>query len=392
MRSIYLVLVLSPGLCWGQGWQQLPDFPGTARDDAASFTIGNDTYVGTGMEVGWGLTNDWWKFDGTTFQWSQVASLPSSGRQYCTGLEMDGKGYLFGGVDSTGALNDFWEYDPLSDQWDQLPNMPSTGRYACAGCGYGSVAYIATGMMETGIPTNEFWKYNNQSQTWTQQDPIPGIPRHRTAYSCVNDFKIFGGADSLGNALSDAWQFPMNAIGAGWVQSADLYSPRYGADAEYWMIIGGASSDTLFHDDFWSYDFFLGAQPLPSFPGGPRRGGVTGVIQGLGVAFLYGTGIDQNLVRQNDWWMILFPSNIDEVGELPIALHPNPATDRVRPELPENWPFAECVVRDVLGRVVHKQHVEQGSFIDLAGLPAGRYDLMVQYGDERLRAALIVVP
>jgi N-acetylneuraminic acid mutarotase len=57
-----LLLVLGTAL-HAQVWQQLPDFPGTARDDAAAFSIGNRIHVGTGMEVGWGLTNDWWCFD-----------------------------------------------------------------------------------------------------------------------------------------------------------------------------------------------------------------------------------------------------------------------------------------------------------------------------------------
>lgn len=58
MRSLLPLLLLISSAVSAQTWQQLPDFPGNARDDAASFSIGNKIYVGTGMEVGWGLTND----------------------------------------------------------------------------------------------------------------------------------------------------------------------------------------------------------------------------------------------------------------------------------------------------------------------------------------------
>ena len=56
MRSLLPFLLLSATVVSAQTWQQLPDFPCTARDDAASFSIGNKIYVGTGMEVGWGFT------------------------------------------------------------------------------------------------------------------------------------------------------------------------------------------------------------------------------------------------------------------------------------------------------------------------------------------------
>jgi hypothetical protein len=35
-----------------QTWTQLLDFPGSARDDAAGFIIGNTFYVGTGLDGG----------------------------------------------------------------------------------------------------------------------------------------------------------------------------------------------------------------------------------------------------------------------------------------------------------------------------------------------------
>src|SRR5690606_1528968 len=64
-----------------QSGQQLPDFPGTARDDATAFSIGGKVYVGTGMEVGWGLTNDWWCYDAGTGNWEAMPAMPASPRQ-----------------------------------------------------------------------------------------------------------------------------------------------------------------------------------------------------------------------------------------------------------------------------------------------------------------------
>jgi N-acetylneuraminic acid mutarotase len=57
MRPLLPFLLAVGTTLHAEVWQQLPDFPGTARDDAAAFSIDNKIYVGTGMEVGWGLTN-----------------------------------------------------------------------------------------------------------------------------------------------------------------------------------------------------------------------------------------------------------------------------------------------------------------------------------------------
>jgi N-acetylneuraminic acid mutarotase len=46
---ILLVLCLSTLFSFSQDWIQKQDFPGPARDDGASFKIGNKAYCGTGM-------------------------------------------------------------------------------------------------------------------------------------------------------------------------------------------------------------------------------------------------------------------------------------------------------------------------------------------------------
>ena len=112
VRNLFLIGILGASVASAQTWEQLPDFPGTPRDDAASFMIGDHIYVGTGMEVGFGLTNDWFRFDMISETWDPIASMPASPRQYCTAFTVDDTGYVFGGIDSTGALNELWAYDP----------------------------------------------------------------------------------------------------------------------------------------------------------------------------------------------------------------------------------------------------------------------------------------
>src|SRR5690606_26456592 len=92
--------------------------------------IGNTIYVGTGMDVGFQLTNDWYAYDTATDSWESMASLPASARQYCAAFSIDGKGYLVGGIDANGPLSDLWMYDPLTNDWNSMTSLPDQGRYA----------------------------------------------------------------------------------------------------------------------------------------------------------------------------------------------------------------------------------------------------------------------
>ena len=57
-------------------WQEMETFIGTARDDAVGFSINGKGYAGSGREIGFALTNDFFEYDPDTAQWTEVASLP----------------------------------------------------------------------------------------------------------------------------------------------------------------------------------------------------------------------------------------------------------------------------------------------------------------------------
>ena len=51
------------GYTYGQSWEETSTFSGTPRDDASYFKIGSKHYIGTGREVGFGCTRDFYFFD-----------------------------------------------------------------------------------------------------------------------------------------------------------------------------------------------------------------------------------------------------------------------------------------------------------------------------------------
>ncbi|MFZ1688670.1 MAG: kelch repeat-containing protein [Flavobacteriales bacterium] len=378
MRNILDPLLIAVALDGpAQIWTQLPDFPGTARDDAATFALDEDIYVGTGMEVGWALTTDWWRYSAFSGQWSSVASLPASGRQYCTAFGELDKGYLFGGLDSSGALNELWEYDDGTDTWTQLPSLPGPGRYAGVGWINSGTAYIATGMMDGNVPTKEFWSYDTGLQQWTQLDDVPGPSRHRAM--CFGNGYVAGGADSSWQALEDAYYYS-GFIGAQWAQISPLPQPRYGAggsSGSYHIICGASGAPTL-HDEAWQYLSFW--DPVPAFPGGGRRGGVCSAFFGLSGEVFFGLGLDDSLVRHDDWWSIQYAGGISDVVSMPLTVHPNPGTDVLTIDPCVEAPL-HLRIHDIGARTFHQSVIAGSTSLDPTNWASGVY--VIEAEDEQ---------
>lgn len=396
MRPLLPIVLLIGTTASAQTWQQLPDFPGTARDDAASFTIGSKIYVGTGMEVGWGLTNDWWCFDAATDTWSAIAAMPASQRQYCAAFTVNDTGYVFGGKDGSGPLNELWAYYPASNQWVQKSVMPAEARYASAAVEGWNYGIVATGMLQSGAPTKEAWKYFPATDSWQAMNPVPGPSRHRAvAFLDGGGMLITGGADSAGTALSDAWSYPVWFETGTYYPRAALPAGRIDAKSgapDVMVVAGGASDATTFHDEVWdgtSADW----NALPAFPAGPRRGAVgAGIPHQWDNAFYFGLGLDGGLVRHNDWWRLDFATGITEEGTPRIMLFPNPASSAVTIRWPETWPTARICMFDALGRVKYDRQMNQGASLDVGSLPPGQYVIDLQHGPDRLRGLLTKLP
>lgn len=370
----------------------MADFPGTARDDAAVFHSYDKIYVGTGMEVGWGLTNDWYAYSMATEEWEPVAPLPAGPRQYCSGFKLgDERGYLFGGLDDNGPLSELWRYDPLTDTWTQRASLPAAGRYAASVITTWDHAYVCGGMLANGEPTNEVWRYDHASNTWSPRAPMPGPPRHRAA---VVDNVVAGGADADFNALGDVHAY--NFLADTWTPSPDLPEPRFGAASAEHMLLCGASALDEFHNTVFSRDWITGewnSWPIPPFPGGPRKGGVAstqGYLMDIGILF-YGLGINGQ-DRYKDWWMLVYGTGVAETTAQQLRVYPNPASANLHLLLPDHWPGVVYRILDTTGREVMAGHYVAGGGIGIESLAPGRYAIDLEQDGDRLRASFIKLP
>ncbi len=375
---------------------QLEDFPGTPRDDAAAFSSGTAVHVGTGMEVGWNLTNDWWTFDVASMSWSAMAPLPASGRQYCSTFFIENKGYLFGGVDASGPLNELWEFDLATEQWTQRASLPGPGRSATVAFESGPFAFICTGMLSGGIPTNEVWRYDPFNDVWDQRASFPGAPRHRATGFGSYPW-VIGGADQSFQALADGWSYDSN--NDEWNALPDLPSPRYGAagTAHFGPMLFCGASGAEFHDEVFDVDLSVSmdwTNSFGNFAGGGRKGAVAGQgwANALGWTFC-GLGSDASF-RYKDWYGAGRPVGIPEEQVLNVSLHvhPNPVDDRLFLTSKHDLANATFIVNDGSGRVVMSGNARAASPIVTSHLAPGRYELVVLHNDHRSRAAFVKLP
>lgn len=379
MRTILFFFAGITSFCSAQQWTQLPDFPGTPRDDAASFSVDGMIYVGTGMETGWGLTNDWYSFDQMTQQWDTIATLPASPRQYCSTFVIDGRGYLFGGLDASGPLNELWRYDPFTDTWTERASLPAPGRYASVALPGNNHAIITTGLLDNGVPTNETWKYDALSDSWSTRAPMPGQARHRSA---VVNGAVVGGADSAYHALADAYSYI--SFNDQWMPATALPQPRFGARGADAILFCGASSIDSVHADVWANNWpdpSWNTTGITDFPGGPRRGGIVGLNTILADAceVFFGLGLDSASQRRKDWWRLVpdCPGSVSERITEKLLLSPNPGTNAMMISS-DTHGKATVIIADPLGATVRSRTMLLPDVIDATTWSAGAYLVTVQ--------------
>lgn len=378
MRTLLVPWLFAGLTAAAQQWTPLPAFPGTARDDAAAFTIGTTIYVGTGREVGWGLTNNWWRYDVIDQSWAPVAPLPAAPRQYAVGFSLNGHGYLFGGLDDALELNELWMYDPATDTWTERTPLPGPGRRSAVAFTHAGLAYIVAGQLGDDEPTAECWRYDPASDTWMPRAPLPGAARQRAAAFGLPLPVVVGGSNVDHDPLTDAFRYHPDLDT--WTAIAPLPVARFWHRAAAGVVVGGSSSTSQEHADTWAYDPLTDSwlpAPYPDFAGGPRRGAVLEHVDQPGISALFmGLGLGGG-ERHNDWWQLSIDVGVASTEDSRLTVYPNPAMDHITVQWPGERPMS-MDVRDALGRLVATAPPAASGRMAVGHLPPGRYLLCVR--------------
>ncbi|MCE2740663.1 MAG: hypothetical protein LW669_04165 [Sphingobacteriales bacterium] len=139
-------------------WKKVADFMGSGRQDAVSFVINDKAYVGTGYNNGY--LKDFYEYNQATDTWRKIADLPDNGRDDAVAFSLTGRGYVgLGWNGTTGVLKDFWQYNPASNAWRLNTSLADLGRFGANAWVIDNVPYIGFG--SNGISaTDEIWKAN----------------------------------------------------------------------------------------------------------------------------------------------------------------------------------------------------------------------------------------
>lgn len=193
-------------------WSKLSDFLGARRDYPAHFSIGNDIYIGIGMDI---LPytpmsyKDFYKYNTSTDEWNQISDLPFDiwGGHRRTGMAsfvINNIAYLAGGASNTGDI-DAWSYNPNSDSWKQIADFPIINKES-VGFQINGLGYVTGGGW--GSNNDKSWVYSPSNNTWEESDSI--IQARGWHFSFVLDGKAYiggGDNDSGGSPLNNFYEY-----------------------------------------------------------------------------------------------------------------------------------------------------------------------------------------
>ncbi|MGB6035038.1 MAG: kelch repeat-containing protein [Cryomorphaceae bacterium] len=321
----FIALLFLCSLADSQTWTEISPFPGAERDDGVAFSIGGQGYAGTGRDLGFAYTNDFYAYSPTLDQWMEVSPLPAEGRQYCGRFAIADTGYVVCGFGQSGYLNELWAYHPESDTWTQKASFPGAPRSSPIAFSIAGKAYVGTGRNGDEY-FEDFWEYNPELDSWTQLDDFPGGRRFEAIGMDLGSFG-YAGLGRLQDEFfaNDWWQF--NPISGEWTRKADFTGETRYYSVEF--VLGGKGFVAAGQDQNLDYlnrvyeyssfdDTWSETSPLPS---APLKGAFAFSIESS--AYL-GTGITSSDLRLSEMYRFDLPLSVSN-----LKVYPNPAVDRV---------------------------------------------------------------
>jgi len=179
-----------------EGWKELPDFPGSARQEMYGVSLNNELYLWGGFNY----TDPYTYVDGyklskqaNLWVWKKLVDLP---RPYASGNAaiIGSKIYLFGGMDydseryyvvtdRSGKNNKYgsrlYAYDTKPDNlhWKELKGCPGTPRMMAGVAALNGKIYVIGGYSVdrggTSHSVVDSWRYDPELDTWSRLRDLP---------------------------------------------------------------------------------------------------------------------------------------------------------------------------------------------------------------------------
>ncbi len=196
-------------------WIPIANLPSHERANSISFSIDNYGYVGLGKNcTGQGLCthnyfNDLWRYEAENNTWVKMADFPGDGRAYSTSFVIEKKAYVTNG--SSGDHFDFWEYDSTTNSWSQKATYPGNCVSRGSSFAINNKGYVGFGWDDGTC--FDFWEYDPENDVWTEKGNFPGDPRYSSFSFSLNGKGYVGGGinqstqGSIFSYLQDIWVY-----------------------------------------------------------------------------------------------------------------------------------------------------------------------------------------
>lgn len=245
---------------------------------------------------GFGMT-DTWSFNCSTQSWSEVVTATNPGVHHSLALAYDPREnvvILFGGFDSGGMeTDDTWKFDCATREWTELsPPTAPLARYGHVMVYDESINLIVMTAGNTASQghQDDTWTFNATSNVWYELTPTGTPDRLKwpsMTYDSVNQKCILFGGQIGDSAVNRTWIYDaqLNMWSRRYPDVAPSYRINTGLafdpENNATILFGGSLIDSGLYDDTWIYSYdsnvwtnvTIGSVPTttstPIIPNGP---------------------------------------------------------------------------------------------------------------------------
>lgn len=394
MRILAVCAFFLPLGLFAQSWGQVASMP-SGKHHPVTFAINEYGYAITGTNSSDLPTNDVYRYDPNSNQWTELSSFPGSSRSFAIGQEYNGKGYLGFGASLTSYFNDIWEFDPNINSWSLLTTCECSGRRHPAFVIRNDKIYVGLGDDATG-DLDDWHIYDMNTDTWSQAPDLPANGRHHPFMFPAGD-NLFAGMGHSGSLIYGDW-YMFNITTETWQPMSDfpgehrVAGTQFGHQGKGYVLSGDGSNHSFMPTgEFWEYDPDLDSwNELDPHPGISRWAPGSFVIDGA-VYFMGGENRQTDVIQNDVWtYQLTFPtSTANAESRHGFKLYPNPARNVVMVESSSNQNTL-LTIFGLNGKPVLEQNINQRATIDVSSLSAGVYLIALQSSEKTVYEKLLV--
>lgn len=202
-------------------WRQIATFGGTARYNAIGFAIGSKGFVGTGFD-GDAYNSDFWEYDPATDLWREIKSYPGEKIEGGLAMVVGGKAYVCAGRNNGLFNTDLWELDPAGSEilWTKRAPDDSESYYddfKAAVSRYDAVTftvqdkgYIMGGISSTGATNGSVFEFDPATGVWDERTSFEGSPRSLAVAYVLEARAFVATGQNASSRYDDVWEFKPN--------------------------------------------------------------------------------------------------------------------------------------------------------------------------------------